>query len=165
MLGRTGLKNPDFRLWHAILRTIAVFLAPRTVFMSVKPVRWPKKMVVVLSTHVGRQRAHPLVPNLNLKKAVFYNWPPLQTGPAAARHAQQRALVQHSPPQTLLSCRLNSHQKAGRQESRAGARRCWWLEVSRSATRARKHLIKKREQIIGKTGNANQRLASGWSTG
>ena len=36
------LKKPDFRLWHAILRTIAVFLAPRTVFMSVKPVRWPK---------------------------------------------------------------------------------------------------------------------------
>ena len=36
---------------------------------------------------------------------------PVQTGPAAARHAQQRALVQHSPPQTLLSCRLNSHQK------------------------------------------------------
>ena len=77
LLGRTGLKNPDFRLWQAILRTIAVFLAPRTVFMSVKPVRWPKKLVVVLSTHVGRQRAHPLVPNLNLKKAVFYNWPPL----------------------------------------------------------------------------------------
>ena len=77
MLGRTGLNNPDFRLWHAILRTIAVFLAPRTVFMSVKPVRWPKKLVVVLSYHVGRQRAHPLVPNLNLKKAVFYNWPPL----------------------------------------------------------------------------------------
>ena len=49
LLGRTGLKNPDFRLWHAILRTIAVFLAPRTVFMSVKPVRWPKKLVVVLS--------------------------------------------------------------------------------------------------------------------
>ena len=78
LLGRTGLKNPYFRLWHAILRTIAVFLAPRTVFMSVKPVRWPKKLVVVLSYHVGRQRAHPLVPNLNLKKAVFYNWPPLE---------------------------------------------------------------------------------------
>ena len=77
-LGRTERKKPDFRLWHAILRTIAVFLAPRTVFMSVKPVRWPKKLVVVLSTHVGRQRAHPLVPNLNLKKAVFYNWPPLR---------------------------------------------------------------------------------------
>ena len=57
--------------------------------MSVKPVRWPKKLVVVLSYHVGRQRAHPLVPNLNLKKAVFYNWPPLSKGgeelpPAAA---------------------------------------------------------------------------------
>ena len=47
--------------------------------MSVKPVRWPKKLVVVLSVHVARQRAHPLVPNLNLKKAVFYNWPPLRS--------------------------------------------------------------------------------------
>ena len=76
-LGRTGRKKLDFWLWHAILRTIAVFLALWAVSMSVKPVRWPKKLVVVLSTHVGRQRAHPLVPNLNLKKAVFYNWPPL----------------------------------------------------------------------------------------
>ena len=73
-LGRTGQNKPEFGLWHAVLRTIAVFLALRAVSMSVKPV---EKMVVVLFTYVGRQRAHPLVPNLNLKKAVFYNWPPL----------------------------------------------------------------------------------------
>ena len=62
-MGRTGLKKPDFRLWHAIARTNAVFLALRGGYMSVELVRWAKKVGDFLSTPSGtqRQRACPLV--------------------------------------------------------------------------------------------------------
>ena len=61
-LGQTGQKKPDFRLWHAILRTNAVFLALRGGSMSVELVRWAKKVGDFLSTPVGTQCACPLAP-------------------------------------------------------------------------------------------------------
>ena len=48
-LGRTGQNKIEFGLWHAVLRTIAVFLALRGGSMSVELVRWAKKVGDLLS--------------------------------------------------------------------------------------------------------------------
>ena len=61
-LGRTGQNKPEFGLWHAVLRTIAVFLALRGGSMSVELVRWLPKAGFFLSIPSGTQRACPLVP-------------------------------------------------------------------------------------------------------
>ena len=47
LLGRTGLKNPDFRLWHAILRTTTNFFGQRTGLTDIKTVRGAKKTAIV----------------------------------------------------------------------------------------------------------------------
>ena len=150
-LGRTEREKPDFRLWHAILRTIAVFLAPRTVFMSVKPVRWPKKLVVVLSTHVGRQRAHPLVPNLNLKKAVFYNWPPLRRAFA----------VLTLGPTSMATCLLHCRPRDGEAPCTV-AQRLLYRDVPAAASHGTAFWACQGSRCFGRRA-AEDPLSSGWA--